>query len=374
MIKIQFPQNAGDLRVIRNIIRTYCAHETDPKIPNDSPEGIYVYPLFGNLVAQGDPTNNWMVVDNRDHQCFEEEFDTLDGALAYATDLQITCEKQALWDIEGEFRPQMIKQLKRGKEKNGMQDPLASWDSVGDDCDDLVERFAKSIIDNVNGKHTVEFITEDHDNGDGTYEAEPLIRVTFTNCVGSMVEVDNALEQINGRDWRMIADEICKRLLQKQHRDPEKFDWPTPDVRVTHDYYEDENDITKTVTLVWQVDEETWKACQSPLAEAAELPKQPAVVHEYCPNCEYDNTIEWDVEKEGYVAYCPHCGAMVMLCDECMHADDNPNHDCNAKLCAKRKATACCEFREDRHDPTPECSVCANLKMKRTNKNGDNEK
>ena len=41
--------------------------------------------------------------------------------------------------------------------------------------------------------------------------------------------------------------------------DADVFGWPTPDVRVTRDWYEDEDDVTKTVTLVWQVDPETWE-------------------------------------------------------------------------------------------------------------------
>ena len=38
---------------------------------------------------------------------------------------------------------------------------------------------------------------------------------------------------------------------------------------------------------------------------------------EFCgqENC-YPN---WDVEEQGYVAQCHHCGKLIMLCDECMH-------------------------------------------------------
>ena len=54
--------------------------------------------------------------------------------------------------------------------------------------------------------------------------------------------------------------------------------------------------------------------------EAARAIQQYEVV-EVCPECGAENVMTWDVEKEGYVAYCPHCGSKMMLCDECIHAD-----------------------------------------------------
>lgn len=46
------------------------------------------------------------------------------------------------------------------------------------------------------------------------------------------------------------------------------------------------------------------------------------MVVEYCSECENENEFRWDVRTEGYKAYCPHCGAVLMLCDECIHSDD----------------------------------------------------
>lgn len=55
-------------------------------------------------------------------------------------------------------------------------------------------------------------------------------------------------------------------------------------------------------------------------------------VTEWCPHCEYENTIEWDVEKHGYKAFCPHCGNVMMLCDECQHGQDGaPQCDWDSK-------------------------------------------
>ena len=47
-------------------------------------------------------------------------------------------------------------------------------------------------------------------------------------------------------------------------------------------------------------------------------------VVEYCSECEHENEFRWNVEEFGYKAYCPHCGAVLMLCDECNHSDDKP--------------------------------------------------
>ena len=52
-------------------------------------------------------------------------------------------------------------------------------------------------------------------------------------------------------------------------------------------------------------------------------------VTEVCPNCDRENTLNWDTEKDGYKIFCPNCGTRMMLCDACTHADDNPNHRCD---------------------------------------------
>lgn len=52
-------------------------------------------------------------------------------------------------------------------------------------------------------------------------------------------------------------------------------------------------------------------------------------VTEVCPNCDRENTLTWDTEKDGYKIFCPNCGTRMMLCDACTHADDNPNHRCD---------------------------------------------
>lgn len=44
-------------------------------------------------------------------------------------------------------------------------------------------------------------------------------------------------------------------------------------------------------------------------------------VTEVCPHCGNENTVCWNVEKDGYVMYCPKCGERIMLCSECRYLD-----------------------------------------------------
>lgn len=105
--------------------------------------------------------------------------------------------------------------------------------------------------------------------GAGQVGIKYLVEVTFTNSHGATYEVDRALESMNGRDWRMACDAICGRILTLNGANPYEFDWPTPDARVTYDWAEDEDDVMKTVTLVWTVDERTWRWMNRAAATAA---------------------------------------------------------------------------------------------------------
>ena len=70
-------------------------------------------------------------------------------------------------------------------------------------------------------------------------------------------------------------------------------------------------------------------------------------ITEVCPHCEAENTILWNVENEGYVAYCPRCGKKMMLCDECFHAEDNKEQKCDwceEKGCWRERSRNKCEI------------------------------
>lgn len=68
----------------------------------------------------------------------------------------------------------------------------------------------------------------------------------------------------------------------------------------------------------------------------------PTVV-EWCPHCETEIEMRWDVKKMGYQAYCPVCGEILMLCDECKHRGedgafkDDCDWDSETKSCKWRK-------------------------------------
>lgn len=56
------------------------------------------------------------------------------------------------------------------------------------------------------------------------------------------------------------------------------------------------------------------------------------VVTEWCGNCENEVEIHgWDTDRDGFQAFCPHCGKPLMLCDECTHAPDH--RGCNWSDC-----------------------------------------
>lgn len=51
--------------------------------------------------VKGDERAPFVVVDNRDGECFVEQFATLDGAMLYICDCHTTCEDQEGWDYFG---------------------------------------------------------------------------------------------------------------------------------------------------------------------------------------------------------------------------------------------------------------------------------
>lgn len=62
-------------------------------------------------------------------------------------------------------------------------------------------------------------------------------------------------------------------------------------------------------------------------------------VTEWCPHCESEIEMTWNVEDRGYKAFCPVCGKRLMLCDECQHADD-------ALPCDYDRETDSCRFNQ----------------------------
>lgn len=77
-------------------------HEGDRRSALGTPEKVYLICNAAFPPVHGDSAK-FTVVDNRDHEAWVEDFDTLDGALAYAIDLKTTAEGQGEWDLQGKF-------------------------------------------------------------------------------------------------------------------------------------------------------------------------------------------------------------------------------------------------------------------------------
>lgn len=65
---------------------------------------------------RGDEGSPFIVVDNREGECFVEGFATLDGALLYLCDCHMTCEHQHDWDYTGSVKDRGGFDLKEGDE------------------------------------------------------------------------------------------------------------------------------------------------------------------------------------------------------------------------------------------------------------------
>ena len=62
-----------------------------------------------------------------------------------------------------------------------------------------------------------------------------------------------------------------------------------------------------------------------------DIPHTEAV--EVCPYCDNENVYkDYDVIRNGYIATCQHCGKQIFLCDECLHAKDNPSQMCDWRM------------------------------------------
>ena len=73
-------------------------------------------------------------------------------------------------------------------------------------------------------------------------------------------------------------------------------------------------------------------AAEKGLREMMSSSERSGYVAEWCPNCNTEIEMAWDVETLGYKAYCPVCGKRLMLCDARQHTTDGEyTDDCDYK-------------------------------------------
>ena len=63
---------------------------------------------------------------------------------------------------------------------------------------------------------------------------------------------------------------------------------------------------------------------------------------EYCNVCENEIELHWDINRDGFQAYCPVCGSRLMLCDACTHRHGEACSDCDYGIWTDKEH---CRFR-----------------------------
>lgn len=173
-----------------------------------------------------------------------------------------------------------------------------------------------------------------------------MISFDYDNSFGPTATVNDVLERMNMRDWRMAGDWFCKLILRKGGLDPENFDWPTPLPHVMKVPEDGGTDVIARVCVTFKVDERTYKHILTVVDnedESEEGETAAAAEEEACTNC--DHVIRYIPEKGKRVVTCPECGTINPLCNEC-----NPD----MKKCAECKVSKMCEeLNKQRADALP---------------------
>ena len=92
----------------------------------------------------------------------------------------------------------------------------------------------------------------------------------------------------------------------------------------------------------WTEEFDTLPKCRAWLLQEPDSGPEPRtyVVTEQCSNCEREVEIHgWDTERDGYQAFCPYCGEVLMLCDECQHSEQRQpcDFDMSTGMCRHRQ-------------------------------------
>lgn len=175
-----------------------------------------------------------------------------------------------------------------------------------------------------------------------------MISFDYDNSFGPTATVNDVLERMNMRDWRMACDWFCKLILRKGGLDPENFDWPTPLPHVMKVPEDGGTDVIARVCVTFKIDERTYKHILTVVdnedeSEEGETAAAAEEEEETCTNC--DHVIRYIPEKGKRVVTCPECGTINPLCNEC-----NPD----MKKCAECKVSKMCEeLNKQRADALP---------------------
>lgn len=244
--KILIPENSGDVRVIETALHGKKTRRTP------SLNAIVVRPIQGGM------DRRFEVDDLRDGKSEYDTFRTIDGALGLATGLMEPRMCHSILDVSGTYwtyaelacRPKPEEQTAFPTKRR--REPVAEWDPDKDDHESLVRLFSDSIAENVHNVHEVSC------SRIPTEPAQFLVEVVFRNDADERQEVDAALQEMNGLDWRVACDELLCRFAKRLGRDPDSYDWPTPDSRVEYAYDPDDGDVISVVRLSWHVDRRTY--------------------------------------------------------------------------------------------------------------------
>ena len=176
-----------------------------------------------------------------------------------------------------------------------------------------------------------------------------MISFDYDNSFGPTTTVDDVLERMNLRDWRVACDEFCKCMLRKGGFDPENFDWPTPLPHVMTVPEDGGTDVIARVCVTFKVDARTYSNVLLIVDKEDEDENEdegedaPATGEEICAHC--DAVIRYAIEAGKHVVVCPECGTINPLCNEC---------DPDSKRCSECKISQMCEeLNKQRADALP---------------------
>ncbi len=256
MRKVLFPENAGDVRVIESAVRG---------------DGSARAPSLDAVVVRAidlDPDCRFEVDDLRGPEPLAERFKTLDGAIGFATGIADGHTARAIMDTPSAYRAFALAACRpkpRPQWPAPRREPLAGWRPDKDGHESLVRLFCDSVAADVHNVHEVACRMAGRGDGGRRYAVE----VVFRNDADESQEVDAALQEMNGCDWRVACDELLCRFARRLSLDPGDYDWPTPDARVSYEYDPDDGDSIAVVRLAWHVDGRTGQMVERYVKEVA---------------------------------------------------------------------------------------------------------